>query len=162
MWLAISTGFKILVHLTQMSPGEIEALPSWAGLVANPRANAFFVWRLPRIDSLAARGALIGTDNVAAVEPDLWEEMRFAYYAARAAGQRVSARDVYAMATANAWRALGICPPIIPGHTLRAVAVSTGGYPVDRANAFEFLVKRGGAARLVALFHGTRVEPLTD
>jgi len=157
LWLALAAGFRVLVHLTYLDKAELESLPSWVIPVTNPRANSFFVWRLPRIDVLAELGALMGTDNVFAVEPDLWEELRFAYYAARGAGMRVLARDLFAMVTANAWRRLGLCPPIIPGHVFRGVAISLGGYSIDAGRVFEYLVKRASEARILALFEGSRV-----
>ncbi|WP_243675216.1 amidohydrolase family protein [Vulcanisaeta distributa] len=72
------TGNTVFVHLTQLSEEDLAKIPTLP-VVTCPRSNIEFVGRLARVGAMLRRGGLkplIGTDNVALIEPDLWDEMK--------------------------------------------------------------------------------------
>ena len=95
-------------HLNQEDLGKIKDLN--LPIVACPRSNAYFGVGIPPIDDIIEREILLalGTDNIMANAPDMFEEMRYLYFTARNMKKALPAREVLKMATTNAAKAFNM------------------------------------------------------
>ncbi|WP_054842215.1 amidohydrolase family protein [Vulcanisaeta distributa] len=97
------TGNTVFVHLTQLNDDDIAKIPLLP-IVTCPRSNIEFVGKLARVGAMVRRGGLkplIGTDNVALIEPDPWEEIKVMRLLM--GGGELNSQTILKMATSWAW-----------------------------------------------------------
>ncbi|MEZ0247647.1 MAG: chlorohydrolase, partial [Thermoproteus sp.] len=144
----------VLVHLVYATPEEIAEMPEGKTVVINPRANAYFVGRLPDVPALLRLKPLLGTDNVFMNEPDVWAEMKFLHAYAKTRGWPLDERTILQMAATWPWEKLRCGAPLEVGASVKAVAVAL---PYPTHNVYKFLVKRAGGQDVLAFMEGDRV-----
>ncbi len=99
----------LLVHLTEASAGDLEAVRSAGVTVAVcPRSNALF-GRRPKLALLERLGipTLLGTDNAMFHAPSLFRELEFAYVSARLEGRPVRPEFLVRSVCVTPWEWLG-------------------------------------------------------
>ncbi|MFO8017818.1 MAG: amidohydrolase family protein [Promethearchaeia archaeon] len=100
----------VIVHGTQFQGKDLERIKKKnKSLVLCPRSNSYFQMGFPPIIEIQKRKVQIslGTDNIMAVSPDLFEEMRYLYLISRALTKgtdikSLTAKDLLKMVTINA------------------------------------------------------------
>jgi cytosine/adenosine deaminase-related metal-dependent hydrolase len=100
----------IIVHGTKFQKYELEEIKRCnKGLIICPRSNAYFGVGVPPIrDIMNLKIPIaIGTDNIMANSPNLFEELRFIYYLLKIFNKKqklmsISSKDLLKMVTINA------------------------------------------------------------
>lgn len=100
----------VIIHGTQFNEEDLQKVNKHKkALVLCPRSNSYFQMGFPPILEIQKLKIPIslGTDNIMAVSPDLFEEMRYLYFISRALGKdnnitSFSAREILKMVTSNA------------------------------------------------------------
>ncbi|MEL9990220.1 MAG: chlorohydrolase [Thermoproteus sp.] len=144
----------VLVHLVYATPEEIAEVPEGKAVVVNPRANAYFVGRLPDVPALLRLKPLLGTDNVFINEPDIWAEMKFLHAYAKTRGWPLGEKTILQMATTWPWEKLRCGTPLEVGASIKAMAVAL---PYPTHDVYKFLVKRAGGQDVLAFIEGVEV-----
>ena len=149
------TGNSLFVHLTQLSKDEVLKLPAMP-IALCPRSNMELVGKLPEVGTMFSRGLrpMVGTDNVALIEPDPWQEMRLLrFLIARGAGLR--AVDILKMATSWAW-SWGFGYIIREGLPMKGLALGMY-YNVSDDYVHEYLLTRASPGDIAYLIDGSDV-----
>jgi len=144
----------VLVHLVYATADEVERIPREKAVVINPRANAYFVGRLPDVPSLMPLKPLLGTDNAFVNEPDVWAEVKFLHAYGRTRGWDLDERDLLRMATTWPWEKLRCGAPLDVGARAKALAVAL---PYPTHNVYKFLARRAGGQDVLAFMEGDEV-----
>lgn len=144
----------VLIHLVYATPEEIAEIPEGKAVVVNPRANAYFVGRLPDVPSLLRLKPLIGTDNAFVNEPDVWAELKFLHAYSRLAKWAIDERTLLKMATTWPWEKLRCGSPIDVGLRAKAMAVSL---PYPTHDVYKFLARRAGGQDVSAFIEGSEI-----
>ncbi|MGV9171763.1 MAG: amidohydrolase family protein, partial [Promethearchaeia archaeon] len=100
----------VLVHGTQFQGDDLDLVKrKKKKLVLCPRSNSYFQMGFPPITEIQRKNIAIslGTDNIMAVTPDLFEEMRYLYLISRSLAKNtgiktLNAKDVLKMVNVNA------------------------------------------------------------
>jgi cytosine/adenosine deaminase-related metal-dependent hydrolase len=147
-------GMTLLVHLTQASRDEL-GMVRHLPLALCPRSNSILVNRLPPIGEMMELGIrpMLGTDNLALVEPNPLDEARYLYYASRVMGRPVEPRELLMMITTWAW-GWGIGFNITEGQTMRGVAIGLAYNGVDVEGIHEYVLLRTNPGDIVAVIDG--------
>jgi cytosine/adenosine deaminase-related metal-dependent hydrolase len=155
------TGNTMLVHLTQLGVDEILRLPK-IPVTLSPRSNAELVNRLPNVDAMLRAGLrpVIGTDNVALIEPDPWGEIRFLRYAV--AGSAVLRPvDLLKMVTSWAW-SWGFGYVLREGLLMRGIAVGVAYEALSAAYISDDLVTRASTRDIIYVIDGPEIVRVAD
>jgi len=149
----------LLVHLTQASSDELRMV-SGLPVALCPRSNSALVNKLPPVGealSLSMR-LMLGTDNLALIEPNPWDEARFLYYASGLLGKPISPREVLRMLTTWAWGwGVGFC--IVEGQPMRGLVLLPS-HNIPPGRIHEYVLLRSSVTDIVALIDGNEVERL--
>ena len=99
----------IVIHGTHFTADDLAKIKNNnLKLILCPRCNGYFGVGLPPINEIFKLNlpVSLGTDNLMAVSPDLFEEMRFVYMISRISdnSNKISARQLLKMVTINAAR----------------------------------------------------------
>lgn len=97
----------MIVHGVHLEEDEIKELADKGiSLVLCPRSNMWFSSGLPPLKLFLKHGInlLVGTDNAAWVNPDLWRELEVLYNLSRLQGLKLDPREILKIATVNAHR----------------------------------------------------------
>lgn len=155
---ALSTldlGNTIMVHMTQLSDDDLARL-SPLPLVVCPRSNVELVGKLPRITTMVKLGfrVMVGTDNVALIEPNPWDEIKALKALLRYSGHVVNDVDLLRMVTT--WpRYWGFGFSITGGEVFKAVVIGLGYNSINTNNLIHYLIDRVSPNDIVGLIDGT-------
>ncbi|WP_069806550.1 amidohydrolase family protein [Vulcanisaeta thermophila] len=145
----------VMVHLTQLGDEDILKLAP-SPIVTCPRSNVELVGKLPRISTMVKRGfrLMVGTDNVALVEPNPWDEIKTLRELLRYGGYAIDDRELLKMVTTNPAR-WGFGYRIDYGEVMKAVVVGVGYDSVNTDNLIHYLVSRVTPVDVVGLVDGS-------
>ncbi len=148
------TGNTLFVHLTQLSETDIMRVPVLP-VVTCPRSNIEFVGKLARVEAMVRRGLrpLIGTDNVALIEPNPWDEIKVLRLLM---GGELDSRAILSMATSWAW-AWGFGYVIKEGHLMRGVALRIDYEGVSTEYIYDYLTTRITSRDVMYLINGSSI-----
>ncbi|GAB6947287.1 chlorohydrolase [Vulcanisaeta sp. JCM 16161] len=148
------TGNTVFVHLTQLGNDDIAKMPVLP-IVTCPRSNMEFVGKLARVGAMVRRGLrpMIGTDNVALVEPDPWEEIKIMRLLM---GRELSSQTILKMATSWAW-SWGFGYVIREGEPMRGIAlrIDYGGIGIDYA--YDYVTTRISSGDVMYIIDGSSI-----
>ncbi|MGC8606979.1 MAG: amidohydrolase family protein [Vulcanisaeta sp.] len=159
---ALSTlmiGNTVFVHLTQLNDGDIMRLPMLP-VVTCPRSNMEFTGKIPKISTMIRRGLrpLIGTDNVALVEPDPWEEIKLVRLLMR--GEELHSINILKMLTSWAW-SWGFGYIIREGELMRGLALQVGYEGVDINYVHDYVITRISSMDVAYIINGSEIIKVT-
>lgn len=151
----LNPGRTIMVHLTQLNDNDLNKLnPS--PIVVCPRSNIELVGKIPRINTMIKRkfNVMTGTDNVALIEPNPWDEIKTLRALLRHEGEAFNDIDLLKMVTT--WpRYWGFGFSIAEGEVLKAVVINIGYNSVNADNLIYYLVNRVSTTDMVGVIDGT-------
>ncbi|ADY02059.1 amidohydrolase [Vulcanisaeta moutnovskia 768-28] len=159
---ALSTlmiGNTVFVHLTQLNDGDIMRLPMLP-VVTCPRSNMEFTGKIPKISTMIRRGLrpLIGTDNVALVEPDPWEEIKLVRLLMR--GEELHSINILKMLTSWAW-SWGFGYIMREGELMRGLALQVGYEGVDINYVHDYVITRISSMDVAYIINGSEILKVT-
>ncbi|GAB6943857.1 chlorohydrolase [Vulcanisaeta sp. JCM 14467] len=148
------TGNTVFVHLTQLSDDDISRIPTLP-IVTCPRSNIEFVGRLARVGAMVRRGLrpLIGTDNVALIEPNPWEEVRVLRLLM---GEELSSRTVLKMVTSWAW-SWGFGYVLKEGEPMRGIALRMDYEGVSADYIHDYVTMRTSSRDIMYIINGSSI-----
>ena len=148
------TGNTVFVHLTQLSDDDILRIPALP-VVTCPRSNIEFVGRLARVGAMVRRGLrpLIGTDNVALIEPNPWEEVRVLRLLM---GGELNSRTVLKMVTSWAW-SWGFGYVLREGESMRGIALRMDYEGVSADYIHDYVTMRTSSRDIMYIINGSSI-----
>ena len=148
------TGNTVFVHLTQLSDDDISRIPTLP-VVTCPRSNIGFVGRLARVGAMVRRGLkpLIGTDNVALIEPNPWEEVRLLRLLM---GGELNSRTVLKMVTSWAW-SWGFGYVLREGESMRGIALRMDYEGVSADYIHDYVTMRTSSRDIMYIINGSSI-----
>ncbi len=149
------TGKTLFVHLTQLSDEDVMKLPTQPVAVC-PWSNMVFIGKLPRIGVMIKRGLrpLLGTDNVALIEPNPWEEMKLLRVIMMS--NELRPVEILKMATSWAW-SWGFGYVISEGAQMRGLAIRIGYDNLSMDYVHDYVVTRTSARDITYMVNGQDV-----
>ena len=152
------TGNTVFVHLTQLGDNDVMRLPMLP-VVTCPRSNLEFVGRLARVGAMVRRGLrpMIGTDNVALIEPNPWDEIKVMKLLM---GSELSSQAILSMATSWAW-GWGFGYVIREGAPMRGVALRIGYDGVSPEYVYDYVTTRVTSRDVAYLIDGSNITTLS-
>jgi cytosine/adenosine deaminase-related metal-dependent hydrolase len=150
------TGNSLFVHLTQLNADEVFKLPKIPTAIC-PRSNIELVNKLPNITAMLRNELrpMVGTDNVALVEPNPWDELRLLRYTVTRSPE-LKPVNLLKMATSWAW-SWGFGYIIREGLPMRVVAVGVAYGMVDIDYVHDYLLTRLSTGDITYLIDGSEV-----
>jgi len=134
----------LVVHGTRLAESELSLLrDEGVGLVLCPRSNLWWGTGVPNVPLIFREEVhtLLGTDNAAWNDHDLWKEMETALLISRL----LEPGSDYSREVLKAGTVHGGTNPILEGHELTGVIVEAEWTGITRAiNKYAAIVKRGG------------------
>lgn len=115
-----------------------------------------FIGKLPKIGIMTKRGLrpLLGTDNVALVEPNPWEEMKLLRVIM--AGTELRPIEILKMATSWAW-SWGLGYVISEGAQMRGLAMRIGYENLSMDYVHDYVVTRISTKDITYMINGQEV-----
>jgi cytosine/adenosine deaminase-related metal-dependent hydrolase len=150
------TGNSLFVHLTQLNADEVSKLPKIPTAIC-PRSNIELVNKLPNITAMLRNELrpMVGTDNVALIEPNPWDELRLLRYTV-ARSPELKPVNLLKMVTSWAW-SWGFGYIMREGLPMRGVAVGVAYGEVGIDHVHDYLLTRLSTGDITYLIDGSEV-----
>ncbi|MEW6222597.1 MAG: amidohydrolase family protein [Candidatus Hadarchaeota archaeon] len=160
---ALKLNPTFVVHVTHSTEKDMKLLKkSGIPVIFCPRANSLLGAGLPPIAKALELGVpfCVGTDNAMVCQPDMFEELRFAWAILRCSDPsagRDEARELLISATLRPAQLLGLpWGPVEKGKPAAFVAISRGKNLANVRDVFSGIVNRARAENVRAVIAGFR------
>ncbi|ADN50410.1 amidohydrolase family protein [Vulcanisaeta distributa] len=148
------TGNTVFVHLTQLSDEDFSRIPTLP-VVTCPRSNIEFVGKLARVGAMVRRGLrpLVGTDNVALIEPNPWDEIKVMRLLM---GSELSSQTILKMVTSWAW-SWGFGYVIREGEPMRGIALRIDYEGLSMDYVYDYITMRISNRDVTYIINGSSI-----
>jgi len=144
---------NLVVHGTHFSNEEFKTLSELGiPLVICPRSNLWFSVGIPRVAQAIKNKVkiLLGTDNAAWNDADIWKEMNFALYISRLEEPLSDySKEILKAATTNAYELVNGLKPIEEGNNNVILILVRGEDLIDAKNKYLAIIKRGKVYKIL-------------